>query len=356
VSELLSQEEVNALLQSVPLTEEAPRPTAPAAPLPGGGPGQPGYRKRASRYDFKRPNRISKNVLQSLHFLHERFARNLALNLSAYLRTIADIVLLSVDQLSYAEFLMSLPETTCINVVKIAPQGGTLAFEVNPTLVFAIIEKLMGGSSETPTMNREITLIEQQLVEGFIRMSLRDLQDGWQTIGDATFDLERQETSPQLVQIVAPNEIVVVIVFEVKIGQSSGMMNFCIPAIYLEPFAVELKQENRTDITTRMSAADHRRIDEVLARAPVSLAADLAEKRMAIRDLLALKAGDLLPLDRESGAPVTVKVAGIPKYLASFGSRKNKRAVRILSTLQDALAGRPGEGEGEFETAVATRV
>src|SRR5512145_3446696 len=107
----------------------APEPVQPAR-----------YKKRATRNDFKRPNRIYKNVLQSLHFLHERYARNLALNLSAYLRTIADIVLLSVDQLSYAEFLMSLPETTCINVVSIKPQGGRLAYESNPTLVFAVIE------------------------------------------------------------------------------------------------------------------------------------------------------------------------------------------------------------------------
>lgn len=359
MSELLSQDEVNALLQSVPLLEEAPGPAAAAGapPLTAAALAQPGYRKRASRYDFKRPNRISKNVLQSLHFLHERYARNLALNLSAYLRTIADIVLLSVDQLSYAEFLMSLPETTCINVVKLAPQGGTLAYEVNPTLVFAIIEKLMGGSSETPTVNREITLIEQQLVEGFIQMSLRDLQEAWQTIGDARFYLERQETSPQLVQIVAPNEIVVVIVYEVKIGQSSGMMNFCIPAIYLEPFAVELKQENRTDITTRMTSDDHWRIEEVLARAPATLSADLADKRMAIRDLLALRVGDLLPLDRETGSPVKVKVAGIPKFLASFGSRKNRRAVRILSALQDASGNTPDQEDdaGGFEAAVASR-
>src|SRR5512133_659726 len=135
-------------------TQKLAAPVEPPSPSPSR------YKKRATRYDFKRPNRISKNVLQSLHFLHERYARNLALNLSAYLRTIADIVLLSVDQLSYAEFLMSLPETTCINVVDILPQGGTLAFELNPTLVFAIIEKLMGGSSETPTQNREITVLE----------------------------------------------------------------------------------------------------------------------------------------------------------------------------------------------------
>lgn len=348
MSELLSQDEVNALLQSVPLTEVLPKTTAPIAPA---ALVDPGYWKRAIRYDFKRPNRISKNVLQSLHFLHERYARNLALSLSAYLRTVADIVLLSVDQLSYAEFLMSLPETTCINVVRLAPQGGTLAYEVNPTLVFAIIEKLMGGTSETPTMNREITLIEQQLVEGFVQMSLRDLQEAWQTIGDARFTLERQETSPQLVQIVAPNEVVVVIVYEVKIGQSSGMMNFCIPAIYLEPFAVELKQEHHTDISGPMTSEDHRRIDEVLARAPALLSADLIEKRMAIRDLLTLRVGDLIPLDRETSAPVTVKVAGIPKYLGSFGSRKNRRAVRILSTLQEGQEGGSSGREGGFQTA-----
>ena len=330
MSELLSQEEVNALLQSIPLQEEAAAEPA-AAPKPA----PTRYRKRASRYDFKRPNRISKNVLQSLHFLHERYARNLALDLSAYLRAVADITLLSVDQLSYAEFLMSLPETTCINVVKIAPQGGTMAFEVNPTLVFAVIEKLMGGSSETPTMNREITLIEQALIQGYIEMALKDLQDAWRTIGDTRFELDRRETSPQLVQIVAPNEIVVVIVFEVKVGQTSGMMNLCIPAIYLEPFAVELRQEHQTDITTRMTPDDYRRLDEVLANATTPLSAHLCEKRLTIRDLVSLREGDLLTLDVGPGDPVTVCVTGIPKYRAVFGGRKGKKAVKIVAPLVD---------------------
>ncbi|MDF1555049.1 MAG: flagellar motor switch protein FliM [Deferrisomatales bacterium] len=353
MSELLSQDEVNALLQSVPLTEQEGEAPVAAFAVPAAAPAPEttyaAYRKRASRYDFKRPNRISKNVLQSLHFLHERYARNFALNLSAYLRTLTDIVLLSVDQLSYAEFLMSLPETTCINVVKIAPHGGTLAYEVNPTLVFAVIEKLMGGSSETPTMNREITQIEQNLVEGFIEMALRDLQDGWQTIGDTHFVLDRRETSPQLVQIVAPNEIVVVIVFEVKIGQSSGMMNFCIPAIYLEPFAVELKQENRTDISTRITAADYRRLDSVLEKAAVTLGVDLAQKRLRIQELLALKEGDILSLDRTVDAPVSVKVSGLPKFRGLFGTRKGKKAVRILSSITEEHAPSPSD-EGIFES------
>lgn len=337
MSELLTQEEVNALLQSVPLADEVAAP-APAREPAALAPAPARQRKRASRYDFKRPNRISKNVLQSLHFLHERYARNLSLNLSAYLRTIADVTLLSVDQLSYAEFLMSLPETTCMNVVKIAPQGGTMAFEVNPTLVFAVIEKLMGGSSETATMNREITLIEQNLIEGFVEMGLRDLAEVWQAIGQTRFTLDRRETSPQLVQIVAPNEIVVVTVFEVKVGQTSGMMNFCLPAIYLEPFAVELRQENRTDIASRMSQDDHRRIDEVLARAVATLSADLAHRKVRISELLALGVGDVLPLGRDVRSPVVVTVSGLPKFRASFGARRGKKAVRILAAAADPEA------------------
>jgi flagellar motor switch protein FliM len=207
----------------------------------------------------------------------------------------------------------------------------------------------MGGSSETPTMNREITQIEQNLIEGFIEMALRDLQDVWQTIGDTSFVLDRRETSPQLVQIVAPNEIVVVIVFEVKIGQSSGMMNFCIPAIYLEPFAVELKQENRTDISTRITASDYRRLDSVLENSSVRLGVDLAQKRIRIQELLGLQKGDILPLDRTVEAPVSVKVSGLEKYRGLFGARKGKRAVKILAQVsQDELP--PRGDEGVFES------
>lgn len=376
MSELLSQEEVNALLQSVPALEpskgaaEAQKAVAMAAQpvedvvpvtfaqaaAPIKSASHAPYKKRATRYDFRRPNRISKNVLQSLHFLHERYARNFGLNVSAYLRTICEIVLLSVDQLSYGEFLMSLPETTCINVVVIRPHGGKLAFEINPTLVFAVIEKLMGGNSETPSQNREITVLEQNLVEGFIEMALADLKEIWQTIGDTEFHLDRRETSPQLVQIVAPNEIVVVIVFEVKIGNTSGMMNFCIPAIYLEPFAVEMRQESRTDIAERMSDEDYERLDDVLATAVVQASADIAQRRIAIKQLLEMKEGDIIPLYSSSTDPVVLRISGIPKYIAAYGSRRGKKAVRIIDTVHTVDEDRMVQQQNEFEPAkVAAR-
>ncbi|MDW7710285.1 MAG: flagellar motor switch protein FliM [Deferrisomatales bacterium] len=355
MSELLTQEEVNALLQGVPFLDEVP--VTPSWTEP---PAVPGTRVGArdgktAPYDFRRPNRVPRSLLQSLHVLHERHARNFALNLSAYLRTVADVALLSIDQLSYSEFLTGLPETTSINVVKIEPQGGTLAYEVNPSLVFAVIEKLMGGASETPAMNREITQIEQQLVEGFLQLSLRDLQEAWQTAVPTGFRLVRQETNPRLVRIAGADEIVVVITCEVRIGQSSGMMSFCIPAVYLEPFARTLERENHIDLAASPTAEVRARIDAVLARVPVNLSADLVEQRMAIRDLLSLRVGDVLPLERETSSPVTVRVAGIPKFLGALGSRRRRRAVRILSPVHRSPTGEPRELGGDFDVLAGPR-
>jgi flagellar motor switch protein FliM len=147
---------------------------------------------------------------------------------------------------------------------------------------------------------------------------------------------------------VAPNEIVVVIVFEVKVGQTSGMMNYCIPAIYLDPFAMELRQENRTDIGTRMTPDDYQRIDDCLANAVARLCLDLTERRISIRQLLGLREGDLLPLEKPMQDPASLKVAGMPKYRVAFGARKRRKAARILSLVADEEPMASGD-DGHFE-------
>jgi flagellar motor switch protein FliM len=139
MADLLTQDEVNALLENVAssgdMAETQKETFEPSA-----------YKKRDPQYDFKRPNRLSKDLLQSLHFLHDRYARNFSLTLSAYLREMAEVNLISIDQLPYSDFLMSLPDTTSINVIELAPKGGKLIMEVNLSLVFPIIEKLLGGT------------------------------------------------------------------------------------------------------------------------------------------------------------------------------------------------------------------
>ncbi len=342
MSDLLSQEEVNALLQSVPLVEESlHRPDAYRAARSE----LPASRHRAVRYDFKRAGHVSQSAIQNLHFVHERYARSLSLDLSGYLRTTADIVLLTVEQMSYAEFLMSLPETTCVNVAGLSPSGGRVVLEVNPTLAFAVVEKLMGGASESPTVNREITTIEQQLLAGFIEMALRDLQDAWQPLAAVRIALERQETSPHLVQVVAADEAVVVVVFEVTVGQSSGMMNLCIPSLYLGEFATPTAAESPPERARPATPQERRRVEEVVARASSRLSARLGASRLPIREIIALQVGDVVPLRRDAGEPVAVEVAGRPKFQATLGVKGTRRAVKIVAPLAPSSeAERPGAG------------
>ncbi len=347
MSELLSQDEVNALLQSVPGLNSSD--AGGAGPMAGGAypdNGQPApYRKRATRYDFKRPNRISKSVLERLHFVFERYAKGLTASVSAQLRSSCEVALLGVDQLSYGEFVLGLPEATCITVVRAAPQGARLAFEVSPALVFAIIEKLMGGNSEAPSQHRVITALEQSLVEDFIGVALGNLSVLWRTVGEADFAVERRETNPRTALVAAPNESVAVVVLEVKVGQAAGTMSFCLPAEQLAPFEAELPQgaASGADTDKDISREELARLDSVLAAAKVAVSANICKLRLPVRKLLELTVGETLPLGVTPSEPVTVSVTGVPWYKATYGTRKGRRAVRIIDTVENDDATREQE-------------
>lgn len=325
MADLLSQEEVNALLETVSSSGDVPDVVGKQEYEPST------YKKKDPQYDFKRPNRLSKDLLQSLHFLHDRYARNFSLTLSGYLREMAEVNLISIDQLPYSDFLMSLPDTTSINVINLEPNNGKLILEVNLSLVFPIIEKLLGGIGAPMEKIREITDIEQRLIEEFISLTIGDLQEAWRTVVPTTeFTVESRETSPRLVQIVAPNEIVAALVFEVRMGSVSGMMNFCIPAHLLEPlrhqFEVEkttfVADDSKTDLTEN-------RILNFIMYTETKMEAFLGNVKVHIQDILQLKEGDVIPLDVKVDDLVSIKVGGKEKYKGLYGIMEGKKAVKI---------------------------
>ena len=176
MAKILSQEEVDALLKS------HTKPTGKGAATGGGDRGAaPSQAKKAqlqrkvTLYNFRRPDRVSREQMRSLHFMHDRFARNFSSSLSAYLRTITEVNLVSVEQLSYQEFLLSVPDPTCFNAISIKPLEGALALEVNPTLVFPIIDKMLGGPGDALKQLRTMTDIEQSIFDGVLKLALEDL-------------------------------------------------------------------------------------------------------------------------------------------------------------------------------------
>jgi flagellar motor switch protein FliM len=335
MAKILSQEEVDALLKSHvkggPLPPSAPTAEKPAAKVKKSVP-----QKKVSLYNFRRPDRVSREQMRSLHFMHDRFARNFSSSLSAYLRFITEVNLISVEQLSYQEFLLSVPDPTCFNAISLKPLEGAIAMEINPQLVFPIIDKLLGGPGEAVRHMRTMTDIEQSIFDGVIRLALDDLRDAWKGIMDLDFKVQARETSPQLIQIVAPNEVVILIVFEVKMGNAIGMINVAIPSIILEPVSNKFDQEMFTGYKKSATFEEARLLVQSLKHCHMDVSAEIRGTSLTLADVLHLQAGDLIPLTKRQDAMLDLTVDGIPRMKGFVAlNPHHKRVFQVTTGAQE---------------------
>ena len=287
------------------------------------------HAKRAQPYDFRRPDRIAKDQLRSIHLLHENFARSLASSLSAYLRAYVVVNLVSVEQLSYMEFSQCLPSPSCLISLGMRPYEGNAVLEINPALVFPILEMLLGGSAKAPLkMTREITEIEQSILDGLYRIILNDLRTSWQAVAAMEFVIEGHETEAQLLQILAPNEAVVAISMEIRIGDNSGMMNIGIPSIIVKMLRHRFDQQwsvRRSQSTDEEQA----RILRLIKGAKLNLDGRLNGPTLRVEDLMNLAEGDVLTFDYPVNRPVDFFLNGKLKFEGHIVSTGKKRAFEI---------------------------
>ncbi|MDE7172824.1 MAG: flagellar motor switch protein FliM, partial [Helicobacter sp.] len=226
MADILSQEEIDALLEvvddDVPEEVETVKENDILA------------QRQVTLYDFKRPNRVSKEQLRAFRGIHDKMARNLSSQISAVMRSIVEIQLHSVDQMTYGEFLMSLPSPTSFNVFSLKPLDGTGVLEINPSIAFPMIDRLLGGKGDPYEATREFSDIELSLLDTILKQMMQHLKESWAPIAEVFPSIDAKESSPNVVQIVAQNEIVIMVGMEIIIGHSSGMMNLCYPVISLE--------------------------------------------------------------------------------------------------------------------------
>ncbi|MBB5021427.1 flagellar motor switch protein FliM [Desulfurispira natronophila] len=320
MADILSQEEIDALLSSVS-TDDEPEEAVETLSV---------TKKKVSLYDFKRPDRVSKDQMRSIKNLHDKFARNFSSSLSGYLRSITDMNLISVDQMTYGEFLMSLPNPTSFNIVSMLPLDGNAVLEINPSLVFPIIDKLLGGQGEPIDEVREITDIEQNVIGGVLAIALRELAEVWQPIINIRFKIELRETSPHVIQIVSQNEVVILLVFEIKVGDVSGMMNICIPAIALEPIMPKIDSQDWLIGAKKMHATGNvQQIKNIAATTKVDIHADLGATTMKLRDVLTLEKDDIITLGTKVREPMVLTVGNMKKYYGEIGIIDNNKAFKI---------------------------
>jgi flagellar motor switch protein FliM len=294
------------------------------------------HRDKISPYDFKRPERVGKEQMRSLQTMHEGFGRNFGAALSALLRTIVELKLTSVDQLTYSEFVFSLENPTCFNLINAAPLEGQLILDINLSLLFPIIDRLLGGGSDpTPPTRRPLTEIELRLVSRITDLFCKELKHAWENVLDLNLSIDRVESNPQLVQIVPPNEVVVLISFELTLGDARGMVNLCIPFNSIERIATRLSSNNWVSYGKKSATAESiQRISGQLSNALVEVVVELADTHIATADLIGLRVGDIIATEKDVERPLVVCVEGRAKFHAQAGAFKGRKAIQVLGPIR----------------------
>jgi flagellar motor switch protein FliM len=292
-------------------------------------------REKVSPYDFKRPERVGKEQMRSLQTMHEAFGRNFGASLSALLRTIVELKLTSVDQLTYSEFVFSLENPTCFNLINATPLEGQLILDINLSLLFPIIDRLLGGGNDaSAAVRRPLTEIELRLVSRITDLFCKEMKHAWENVLDINLSIDRVESNPQLVQIVPPNEVVVLISFELTLGETRGMMNLCIPFNSIERISTRLSANSWVSYGKKSATAENiQRISSQLSDAVVEVVVDLAETNISTSDLIGLRVGDIIATEKDVARPLVVSIEGRPKFHAQPGAFKGRKAIQVVGLI-----------------------
>jgi flagellar motor switch protein FliM len=327
MSKILSQEEIDALLTSAAEIERTTRASRASAH---------GSRDGVVPYNFRCPDRVSKDQIRSLHFLHDRFARNVATALSAYLRAVTDVNIVAVEQFTYAEFLTSLPDPTAFYALAVQPGDALCALELNPNVAFTMIDRMLGGQGRGTAPARALTEIEQNVIDAVVKLIGDNLTETWRQIVDVSFRVSARETRPQMLQVSAPNEVVVLLGFDVRIAEARGMLNVCIPATVIESVGASFAHTwHRTK--GEPTPSDRRHVIDKLSRVRLKVSANL-DTTLPARELLRLAVGDVVSLGHHVRDPLDVRVQGSSKFAGRLVVHDGLTAVRLEQDLLE-LAG-----------------
>ena len=293
--------------------------------------------KKIKLYDFKRPDKFSKDQIRTLYMLHENFARLLNTYLSAHLRTMVQVSVASVDQLTYEEFIRSMPNPSVISIFEMRPLSGNALMEINPSIVFSIIDRLFGGVGTPPAKPRELTDIEQSIVARLVNKALESLSEAWRQVVNIEPRLEVIESNPQFTQIVPPNDMVVIITLQTRIAQTEGFINLCIPYLVLEPIMPKLTTSFwvASSIARAGSKTNVTQMQKKLERTLVPLMVELGKINVTVGEMLDLTVGVVIRLDSKVNEELPIIIGQHQKFKCKPGSSNNRIAVQITQVVPE---------------------
>lgn len=319
MADILSQSEIDALLSALTSGEVSAEDIRDS-----------GRTSRIRSYDFRRAMRFSKDHIRIISRIHEHFARLMTTHLSGQLRTIVQFQLESVDQVPYDEFIHSIPALTVIELMEFYPLKGKVAVEMNPQIVFAVLDRFMGGVIHGPYRERELTEIEIALLSRVFGSMTTFFAEAWGNVADLNPQLLTIESNPQFMQLATPNETVLVVTLSARVGIATGLVNICLPHATIEPIVPMLRTRRVTNDAQARRDVEQDRLESHMRNLLVDVQVCLGGTELTFEELLDIQVGDVIPLQIPISTPVQVAVENVPTYRASIGRSKDKLAVKIL--------------------------
>lgn len=320
VNDLLSQEEIDALLHGVSSGDVETD-------------SDEGLDDGATRnYDFTVEDRIVRGRLPTLEMINERFARHFRVSLFNLLRRTAEISVGSVQMLKFSEYMHTLFVPTSLNLVKVHPLRGTGLFVLDPKLVFILVDNFFGGDGRfhAKIEGREFTPTELRLVQIVLAEIFKNLREAWQPVIDVDFEYVNSEVNPQFANIVSPTEVIVVTKFTVELEGGGGDLHITMPYSMLEPIRELLDagvQSDRSEIDSRWINA----LREEVKSAEVELSCTLTETELSLKEILSMKRGDIIPI--EMPKTVLLRSGEVPILRGSYGESHGNKAIKIISSI-----------------------
>lgn len=302
--------------------------------------------KKIKEYDFKRPDKLSKEQMRTLEMIHDNLSRIFTTTLSTKLRSMVNFEVVSIEQLAYSEFINSLPEPTIISINKVEPLSGQFILEINPEIGFGIIDRLFGGFGKPISDIRSFTDIERVVLRRVMNWLLIDFKEAWGNIETLEPELLELESNPNFIQVVPDSDMTIIITLAAKVGNAEGLINICLPYIVIEPIVKNLNAQYWFSSTREKQTAEHiAQLKERLNDALVEVDAILGSTQLTVEDFLYLHPGDVIRLEKKVEENAELKIGNNYKYEAVVGAKNRHKAIQIVGVAENLFEESEVNGE-----------
>jgi len=292
--------------------------------------------KKIRNHDFRRPSKFAKDHLRTLQIINENYARLLTNFLSGYLRTLVQVEVQTVQAMQYSEFTNSIANPAVLGIINFNPLPGSIIMEINPSIAYALIDRILGGRGFTMDKVRGFTEIELAILMRLITQMLGLMREPWENVTTVKPSLDRIETNAQFAQLMSPNEMVVLVTFTAKIGDVEGLLNLCIPHMTVEPVMGKLSTKLWFSLIEHGSNDEDKEvIEKKIEESKITVSAILGRTTISVHDFLMLQQGDVLTLNTNVNGKIEVMVGDMLKFYAKPGARNKKMAVKITDIVRE---------------------